>query len=83
MIDSSAGGRLIRVAIACSNCARRTPAAVACARVVCSSASAVMTSSRAKTPTANWFSVIFSDRSYCLAVLFSSRCRVSAIRRLK
>jgi hypothetical protein len=65
----SAGGLPIRMAMACSSCARSTSASNACARVDMSCALGLRDVARAATPTAYWFRVSCSDRSYLARAL--------------
>jgi len=57
-IDTSEGGRPISVAMALTYCTRVSRTAMAWASMVCTWVCAVITSERAATPAAYWFSVI-------------------------
>ncbi len=59
-IDTSEGGRPIRVAMAFTYCTRVSRTAIAWASMVWTWVCAVITSERAATPAAYWFSVIAS-----------------------
>ena len=73
-IDSSEGGRPIRVAMAFSNCTRVSRTEIAWAWIVWICVCAVITSERAATPAAYWFSVMASVRLK-FSTLESRTCR--------
>ena len=69
---TSAGGRPVRIAMACSYWARATPRSVSCARAVLNWASACATSAPLATPAVSRILVSFRYSSYD-ATVFSSR----------
>ncbi len=76
-------GTPIRVAIACSYCARAMPLLIAEACADCSCVCAWITSERAATPCAYWFWVSVSERWNEATVSSSSFCAASVSRSWK